>query len=1095
MSFADWFYKQTHTITHGTGLTDYQVKFTVYKTSGTSSGSSIYCNTHCNDDFSDIRFSVDNVTALPYWIESYTSGVSAKIWVKLPTIDTTTVSIFYGNAAATSESNGDNTFVFFDDFEGVTLDVAKWNPTLVPHNSGTGTVAVSGGAITITQTAGVSKGIGLSSLNALADNTNTIRVKVNSRSTGSSSTAQVRISVTSPTTPDPGSFGIYINCAESRHYLHNYQGVGEPYITETFVTSTPVIYDFQNNVTNPKFYKNDVLGCTGTGNPTDPLGNYIRIWCYSTTTATVIDWIVARKYAATEPTQGSWGGEMYVGGTGVFISANPSSGTLPLSTSISISISEPITDFELLYGDGESYNVPDRTYNVFLTSLYSDGAAYTGYTYRNVISSANILESANTIRIKLTRSSGGTLILTHVAIVERDGSTANGTTIPTEITFNNGTSGVTVTSASDVYSDWISYTIDPTKDYLFIVDRSVTSTGICKVYAGSSYYKISATSWDTQSLSEPFNTASFGNPLFAIEAYENIITLSDSFSITHTYDTFGTYQIYTSGYIGTTLYEDYETVIISNNSLTAAFVYPPYQGTTIYNNPTTSAYTNSGAKTFRSLIPAASITSNAEFIRIKLKASAAFVYSNISIVERSGTSYNGTTTPTLLTVNGNYSGTISSNASILTDPIKYHIDETKDYLFIIDFPAGSYPATYAATWPGASAWGSSQSAASQTFTQSGTNEHTCVISHVEIVSHDDSSTLYIEHLQFSDASTGSPNEWFWDFGDGSTSQLQNPTHSYQAPGTYTVTLYASNQEFNGYTTTSITVANPTPVVDYDYTTLATTEVMFTPIITTNIPLQEHIISYYWDFGDEAYSSLRSPIHVYAATGTYTISLTVTNNYGITATHSQDITFITPYNVKFSPCYEIGGIGHIVYFHDLTVPQTGILTRSWSFGDDGTSTDQNPTHTYTTAGIYSPSLTVTYASGSSSLTKINTIMINQRTKLLVDNLALNEALNKFNIMVFIESLLYGDTCVRALLFTERVAFTNDDLPEYGLTEFGHSFKGTLTGYGESIYGMITGFGRKIIVKTPLINLDCFKTLTFMKFKERIAFKQTFEKNKL
>ncbi|MFA5760169.1 MAG: DUF2341 domain-containing protein [Dehalococcoidales bacterium] len=307
---TDWSYKQTHSITHGTGLTDYQVQFTVYKTSGTSSGSSIYCNTHCNDDFSDIRFSVDDVTALPYWIESYTSGVSAKIWVKLPTIGTTTIAVFYGNAAATSESNGDATFVFFDDFEGATLDTAKWNPTLVPHNSGTGTVAVSGGAITITQTAGVSKGIGLSSLNALADNTNTIRVKVNSRSTGSSSTAQVRISVTSPTTPDPGSFGIYINCAESRHYLHNYQGVGEPYITETFVTSTPVTYDFQNNVTNPKFYKNDVLGCTGTGNPTDPAGNYIRIWLYSTTTATVIDWIVARKYAATEPTQGSWSAEL-----------------------------------------------------------------------------------------------------------------------------------------------------------------------------------------------------------------------------------------------------------------------------------------------------------------------------------------------------------------------------------------------------------------------------------------------------------------------------------------------------------------------------------------------------------------------------------------------------------------------------------------------------------------------------------------------------------------------------------------------------------------------------------------------------------------
>lgn len=117
MSFDDWNFKQVHTITASVALTDYQLKFRVYKGSGTSSGNEIYCNGKCKDDFSDIRFTIDDTSALPYWIESYTNGVSADIWVKFSTINTTQqITVNYNNANATSLSNGANTFLFFDDF-------------------------------------------------------------------------------------------------------------------------------------------------------------------------------------------------------------------------------------------------------------------------------------------------------------------------------------------------------------------------------------------------------------------------------------------------------------------------------------------------------------------------------------------------------------------------------------------------------------------------------------------------------------------------------------------------------------------------------------------------------------------------------------------------------------------------------------------------------------------------------------------------------------------------------------------------------------------------------------------------------------------
>ncbi|HKS24841.1 MAG TPA: PKD domain-containing protein [Thermoanaerobaculia bacterium] len=63
---------------------------------------------------------------------------------------------------------------------------------------------------------------------------------------------------------------------------------------------------------------------------------------------------------------------------------------------------------------------------------------------------------------------------------------------------------------------------------------------------------------------------------------------------------------------------------------------------------------------------------------------------------------------------------------------------------------------------------------------------------------------------FFDRSTGSPATWFWNFGDGSSSSMQNPTHAYALPGTYTVTLAAYNAVSSSLSTHQLTVAQPAP---------------------------------------------------------------------------------------------------------------------------------------------------------------------------------------------------------------------------------------------------------------------------------------------
>ena len=100
--------------------TNYQMKLTIYNSSGNDTPGVVYLGGNVRSDFGDIRFTKsDGVTLLDYWIESYTPGVSAVVWVEVDSIPaspgTANINIYYGNPSATSVSSGANTFGFFDD--------------------------------------------------------------------------------------------------------------------------------------------------------------------------------------------------------------------------------------------------------------------------------------------------------------------------------------------------------------------------------------------------------------------------------------------------------------------------------------------------------------------------------------------------------------------------------------------------------------------------------------------------------------------------------------------------------------------------------------------------------------------------------------------------------------------------------------------------------------------------------------------------------------------------------------------------------------------------------------------------------------------
>jgi hypothetical protein len=137
-SLSDWSFRKTHTIAACPGAgANYQVRFVVSWGSGNDSGSNVFCNSKCRSDFGDIRFAgADGATELHYWREDYKASSSAVFWVRVEdNLSAADVKIFmyYGNSAVDTTSNGSETFLFFDDFNGTAgsnPDTSKW--TIIP---------------------------------------------------------------------------------------------------------------------------------------------------------------------------------------------------------------------------------------------------------------------------------------------------------------------------------------------------------------------------------------------------------------------------------------------------------------------------------------------------------------------------------------------------------------------------------------------------------------------------------------------------------------------------------------------------------------------------------------------------------------------------------------------------------------------------------------------------------------------------------------------------------------------------------------------------------------------------------------------------
>lgn len=232
-------------------------------------------------------------------------------------------------------------------------------------------------------------------------------------------------------------------------------------------------------------------------------------------------------------------------------------------------------------------------------------------------------------------------------------------------------------------------------------------------------------------------------------------------------------------------------------------------------------------------------------------------------------------------------------------------------------------------------------------------------------------------VQFTDASIPDTTitDWLWDFGDGNSSTLQSPSYAYLTPGTYTVRLIVTNAIgcMDTVTSTDPVLVRNGPTASFASTVNDGCEPLEVGFTDTSSPGDAVVIGWSWDFGDGNTSLNQNPIHTFATAGTYTVSLTATDNNGCEHTVTRNIEVFGRPTADFQALSRVGCSPQAIDFVDLSTGPAFVNAWEWDFGDGGSSSAKNPTYTYVADGLYDVTLRIQDANGCrDTITKINYI---------------------------------------------------------------------------------------------------------------------------
>jgi len=232
-------------------------------------------------------------------------------------------------------------------------------------------------------------------------------------------------------------------------------------------------------------------------------------------------------------------------------------------------------------------------------------------------------------------------------------------------------------------------------------------------------------------------------------------------------------------------------------------------------------------------------------------------------------------------------------------------------------------------------------------------------------------------VRFTDLSTNNPTAWIWDFGDGTMGGVgdRNPVHTYNAVGTYNVTLTVFNTgapEGRSITKTSYITVVRTPVADFTADPTSGNAPLLVQFTDTSMG---NPTGWLWNFGDGSISTQQNPYHLYTKPGVYSVTLSVRNSAGSNSITKEGLITVRALPTADFSANRTSGVAPLaVTFTDGSSGSP--TTWAWNFGDGNTSTDQNPTHVYSTPGVYTVSLTAANDVGSDTKTRTGYITVGE-----------------------------------------------------------------------------------------------------------------------
>jgi len=234
-------------------------------------------------------------------------------------------------------------------------------------------------------------------------------------------------------------------------------------------------------------------------------------------------------------------------------------------------------------------------------------------------------------------------------------------------------------------------------------------------------------------------------------------------------------------------------------------------------------------------------------------------------------------------------------------------------------------------------------------------------------------------IAFSDLSTGNPTSWMWELGDGTLSFEQNPVHTYSGPGFFEVCLTITNDSAG----CSSTLCLPVMVGTDTSFCQAAFEHYLAPNSGLTVGFSDLSFgnpdSWYWDFGDNNFSTLQNPVHTYSQEGVYNVCLTISS--ADSSCYDQFCTYVVVTNASgcmsmfswYPALDSMPDNSYAIQFIDSSMGN--ILSWTWDFGDGTYSTEQNPLHNYSLSGQYEVCLTIT-ATGDCQSTWCEIVYVGQ-----------------------------------------------------------------------------------------------------------------------